>query len=58
VWWFTGVLGPWFAPQAGLLIQVLSLGALIASGLLTYFLAGTLAGALQPGTLLKDLLGR
>ena len=57
VWWLTSALGPWFDPQAGLLVQVLSLAALIASGLLTYLLVGTLAGALQPRALLKDLLG-
>lgn len=58
VWWLTGALAPWFAPEAGLLLQVSSLGALIAMGFLTYLLAGTLAGALKPKTLLNDLLGR
>ena len=58
VWWLTGALAPWFAPEAGLLLQVSSLGALIAMGFLAYLLVGTLAGALKPKTLLNDLLGR
>ena len=58
VWWLVSALGPWFAPEQGLLVQVLALAALIVSGLFTYLLAGALAGALKPRTLLKDLLGR
>jgi putative peptidoglycan lipid II flippase len=58
VWWLSGTFGPWFAPEAGLVAQVLSLTALIVSGLLTYVVVGTLAGALQPRTLFRDLLGR
>lgn len=44
--------------QAGLLVQVLALAALILAGLLTYLVAGALAGALKPRTLLKEVLGR
>jgi len=58
VWWLTDAMGPWFAPERGLLVQVPALGGLIAAGLLTYLLVGALAGALKPRTLLKDLLGR
>ncbi|WP_372928648.1 murein biosynthesis integral membrane protein MurJ [Methyloceanibacter sp.] len=58
VWWLTGALAPWFAPEAGLLVQVLALAALILAGLLTYLVAGALAGALKPRTLLKEVLGR
>ena len=58
VWCLVSALGPFFAPERGLLIQVLALGAVIVSGVLTYLLAGTLAGALKPRALLKDLLGR
>ncbi|MHA1517780.1 MAG: murein biosynthesis integral membrane protein MurJ [Alphaproteobacteria bacterium] len=57
LWCLVFALGPFFAPEWGLLIQVLALGALIVIGLLTYLLAGTLAGALKPPSLFKDLLG-
>jgi len=58
VWWLASGLNPWFAPERGLLVQVPALIVLIAAGLLTYLAVGTLAGALKPRTLLKDLLGR
>ena len=58
VWWLTGALGPFFAPERGLLVQVPALAALIGGGLLTYLVAGTLFGALSPKRLLRDLLGR
>ena len=58
VWWLMAGLGPWFAPAQGIVVQGLALMALIAAGLLTYLVAGALLGAMQPRTLLKDLLGR
>jgi putative peptidoglycan lipid II flippase len=58
VWWLTASLAPWFAPEWGLLVQVLALAALIAGGLFTYLVAGAGLGAFKPRTLLKDLLGR
>ncbi len=58
VWWLASSLNPWFAPERGLLVQVLALLALIGAGLATYLAAGTLAGALKPRTLVKDLMGR
>ena len=58
LWWLASSLNPWFAPERGLLVQVLALLALICGGLLAYLAVGTLAGALKPRTLLKDLLGR
>jgi putative peptidoglycan lipid II flippase len=47
-----------FAPQSGMIVQTASLLVLIAGGFATYLVAGTLLGALQPRTLLNDLLGR
>jgi putative peptidoglycan lipid II flippase len=58
VWALTTALRPWFAPEEGLLLQLLALIALIAGGLLAYLAAGTAFGALKPKMLLKDLLGR
>src|SRR5665811_112014 len=58
VWALASVLNPWFAPERGLLVQVLALLTLIGGGLATYLAVGTLAGALKPRTLVKDLLGR
>ena len=58
VWWLTTGLNPWFAAENGIFVQVLALMALIAGGLLTYLVAGTLFGAMKPKILLKDLLGR
>ncbi len=58
VWWLTASLTPWFAPEGGILMQVLALLALIIGGLLTYLAAGTAFGAVKPKILLKDLLGR
>jgi len=58
VWCLTTGLNPWFAAENGIFVQVLALMALIAGGLLTYLVAGTLFGAMKPKILLKDLLGR
>ena len=48
VWWLTTGLNPWFAAENGIFVQVLALMALIAGGLLTYLVAGTLFGAMKP----------
>ncbi|MGH6735443.1 MAG: murein biosynthesis integral membrane protein MurJ [Methyloceanibacter sp.] len=58
LWWLAANLDPWFAPQRGILVQLIALATLVAGGLLTYVAAGTLLGALKPRSLLKDLLGR
>jgi putative peptidoglycan lipid II flippase len=58
IWWLTGTLTPWFAPERGIVIQAIALVILIAGGLVTYLAAGAVFGALKPRTLLKDLLGR
>ena len=58
LWWIAGVLWPYFDPAYGLLVQVVSLTALIAAGVALYFGIGTVSGAVKPRTLLKDLLGR
>jgi putative peptidoglycan lipid II flippase len=58
VWALASALNPWFAPERGLLLQVIALLALIGGGLLAYLVAGALFGAMKPRSLLKDLLGR
>ena len=58
VWALASLLNPWFAPERGLLVQVIALFALIGGCLLVYLVAGALFGAMKPRTLLKDLLGR
>ena len=58
LWATAYVLEPYFAPSNGLLIQVASLAALIAVGVLLYFGVGSFVGALKPRTFVKDVLGR
>jgi len=58
LWWLTAMLEPWYAPEQGLIVQVVALTGLIAAGLGTYLVVGAFVGALKPRTLLKDLLGR
>ena len=48
------LLGPGFAPESGLIVQVASLLALVGIGLATYFGAAHLFGAAQFRDLLKD----
>jgi len=58
LWWLTAALEPWYAPEQGLLVQVMALAGLIGAGLGAYLVVGAFVGALKPRTLLKDLLGR
>ncbi|MEZ5828361.1 MAG: murein biosynthesis integral membrane protein MurJ [Hyphomicrobiales bacterium] len=58
LWWLTAMLEPWYAPEQGIVVQVLALTGLIGAGLGTYLVVGVFAGAMKPRTLLKDLLGR
>lgn len=57
LWALMAWLEPWFAPEEGLLVQVLALAGLIAAGLLTYLGIGALVGALKPRALLRELTG-
>jgi putative peptidoglycan lipid II flippase len=57
LWALTAWLEPWFAPEEGLLVQVLALTGLIAAGLLTFLGFGVLVGALKPRMLLRELSG-
>jgi putative peptidoglycan lipid II flippase len=55
VWGMTLLLEPWFAPSNGLILQGLALGALVASGLLTYGVAAEWLGAVRLGSILAGL---
>ncbi|MGH6866818.1 MAG: murein biosynthesis integral membrane protein MurJ [Methyloceanibacter sp.] len=47
VWGLALFLDPWFAPEQGVLIQVLALAGLVAAGLATYCATASLAGAVK-----------
>ncbi|MGI8724147.1 MAG: murein biosynthesis integral membrane protein MurJ [Methyloceanibacter sp.] len=55
VWFLTGLLAPWFAPENGLLTRVGALLLLVGSGLTTYAGAAELFGAMRLRSLLKSL---
>jgi putative peptidoglycan lipid II flippase len=54
----TQLLSPWLAGQAPLLAQVAALVTMVASGLLIYFAAAEMLGAVALRPLLKSLIGR
>jgi putative peptidoglycan lipid II flippase len=58
VWVLASVLEPWFAPERGVLAQILALLALVGSGLLAYAALAELSGAVKLKTLLASLAGR
>jgi putative peptidoglycan lipid II flippase len=58
VWTVASLLDPWFAPERGILVQVVALLALVGSGLATYAVAAELSGAARLKPLLTSLLGR
>ncbi len=55
VWGLTSFLAPWFAPEAGLLVQGSALVVLVAAGLGIYALAAELFGAMNVKSLLAAL---
>ena len=55
VWGLTSFLAPWFAPEAGLLVQGSALVVLVAAGLGIYALAAELFGAMNIKSLLAAL---
>jgi putative peptidoglycan lipid II flippase len=58
VWGLISLLGPWLTPGNLLLVQVLSLTSVVGGGLLVYFAAAELLGAVEIKPLLKAILGR
>lgn len=52
------VLGGGFAPESGILIQALSILALVGGGLITYAIAAEVLGAVELRPFLKQLRGR
>ena len=57
VWANVSLLDPWFAPENGLIVQVLALLALVTSGLITYAVAAELLGAVSLKSVLRNLGG-
>lgn len=55
VWALASLLGPWFAPEQGLLLQGASLIALVGSGLVVYAVAAELLGIVRLKALLESL---
>jgi putative peptidoglycan lipid II flippase len=55
VWANVSLLDPWFAPENGLIVQVLALLALVTSGLITYAVAAELLGAVSLKSVLRNL---
>jgi putative peptidoglycan lipid II flippase len=55
VWTNVSLLDPWFAPENGLIVQILALLALVTSGLITYAVAAELLGAVRLKSVLRNL---